>query len=50
MRRPFRFGLLVALAIFLVPALAAAGGGGDFAEAEANGWLYLYLAALAPVF
>jgi thioredoxin:protein disulfide reductase len=36
--------------ILALPAIAAAAGGGEFAEAEQKGWLYLYLGAFTAGF
>ena len=41
---------VLALAILLIPALASAGGGGDFAVAEEKGWLWMYLGAFGAGF
>lgn len=38
------------MAILLIPAIAAAGGGGEFADAEQRGWLWLYLGAFGAGF
>src|SRR5258706_16273862 len=41
---------LIAAAILLGPALAHAGGGTSFAEAEEKGWLWMYLGAFGAGF
>jgi thioredoxin:protein disulfide reductase len=43
--RPRSLASAVVIALLLVPALAFAAGGGDFAADEQKGWLYLYLGA-----
>jgi len=45
-----RSALITIAAILLVPTLAFAGGGGSFAEAEAKGWLWMYLGAFGTGF
>ncbi|HEU0033680.1 MAG TPA: cytochrome c biogenesis protein CcdA [Kofleriaceae bacterium] len=35
----------MALAVLLIPGIAAAAGGGDFAAAQEKGWLWMYIAA-----
>ncbi|MBX3162836.1 MAG: thioredoxin family protein [Deltaproteobacteria bacterium] len=50
MRRPVRLGILVAVAMLLVPALAFAGGDADFAEAEQRGWLWMFLGSFGAGF
>src|SRR5687768_7114988 len=54
MRRSRVTGLLVAAAILLVPAIALAGGGGEFSDADGWAWMYLtsfvsgFLTSLTP--
>ncbi len=50
MRRPRRVATLALLAIVLMPQLALAAGGGDFAADEQRGWFYLYLGAFGAGF
>lgn len=47
MRRPL---IWPAAAILLIPALAFAGGGGDFEEYQAKGWLWMYLGSFGAGF
>jgi thiol:disulfide interchange protein DsbD len=44
-RKPIAIASLAALAVMLVPAIALAGGDGDFSEYEAKGLLWMYLGA-----
>jgi thiol:disulfide interchange protein DsbD len=50
MRRPRWPALLAAAAILLLPALAFAGGDGDFQEYQAKGWLWMYLGSFGAGF
>jgi thiol:disulfide interchange protein DsbD len=40
----------IALAVMFVPSLAFAGGGGEFEEYQAKGWLWMYLGAFGAGF
>jgi thioredoxin:protein disulfide reductase len=48
MRRTVPF--LVAVAVLLVPALAFAGGDGDFEDYQARGWVWMYLGSFGAGF
>jgi thiol:disulfide interchange protein DsbD len=50
MRRPVRLGVLVAVAMLLIPAIAFAGGDGDFTEAEQKGWLWMFIGSFGAGF
>lgn len=43
-------GLLVAVAVLLMPALAFAGGGGEFTEYQGKGWGWMYLGSFGAGF
>ncbi len=47
---PRKSGLVVAAALLLLPALAFAGGGGDFSAVEQKGWVWMYLGAFGAGF
>jgi thiol:disulfide interchange protein DsbD len=47
---PRKSGLLVTAVLMLLPTLAFAAGGGDFAAAEQKGWLWMYLGAFGAGF
>lgn len=47
---PRKSGLLVTAVLMLVPTLAFAAGGGDFAEAEQKGLVFMYLGAFGAGF
>ncbi len=42
--------LFVAIAVLLLPRIASAAGGGDFAAAQQDGWIWMYLAAFGAGF
>ena len=42
--------MFVAAALLLLPTLAFAAGGGDFAAAEQKGWVWMYLGAFGAGF
>src|SRR5688572_23834986 len=48
--RPRSVASAVVTAILLIPAVAFAAGGGDFAADEQKGWIYLYLGAFGAGF
>src|SRR5688572_29525147 len=45
MRRPRALALLAFVAIVVMPAIAFAGGDGEFSEYEQRGWGWMYLAS-----
>ena len=47
---PRKSGLFVTAVLLLVPTLAFAAGGGDFAAAEQKGWVWMYLGAFGAGF
>jgi thiol:disulfide interchange protein DsbD len=50
MRSSRRPAVLALLAVLLIPAIASASGGGDFAAAQQSGWIWMYLAAFGAGF